>query len=459
MKLKLTWKDNATTETEQRIYVSTNISGVDRVLVKTVASDVEETEFDLPAEFVGKQFYVTVAAYDGKKESTTESFYVAKDGQFIDSDFHSRFVELNKKHAVVKPTVTAVRSLLDGDTDFLTQSAICGELANGKILNYYYSKVWLYDPLTLQREEFTSSVGSGYMQTKGVVDYLGQFWGIFQRSAEPEAVCFDGTTEQIPFKLKPEESGSYVGFNMPDGKVIFLDISYGVVKAVFIDPVAKTYTFHKKEGLSFEGGILGPYGNRVMTSDGVLCIADIYRGSGEGDDLTKLNIHHFDLNSLDDITYSKKEFVGEYNISGTSANFGGGELFGFVGQRYDAVNDILYRGMFVYRSKSGVLDLVNYDDFTPSAPGAMTQHGEWCVPCSGSPTGGCVDLVDPIAKTVRRLQLGGNSPEWSFNVMLRTSKGIFIHNGTVVYRFNFQLNEVDVNDTQLRSDVCQGRGR
>lgn len=463
MKLKVTWKDNANNETEQRVYVASDIAGTDRVLAATVAPDVTEVTISVPGPFINKHFFVTVVALEGEKSSVAQSFYVTKDGLMLDIDYQKRARELNKKYSDVKPAVTAERIERPGPSfNFLSQSAICGELANGMIMNSSGSDLFMYDPETLEQTKFPTAYSNAYMQTKGVVDMNGKYWGVFQRSSTPEIITFDGTTEAIGAVMKAEESGSYVGFNLPEGGLAFVEAAYGKIKCAMVNPLSGQYVYYVKEGLPFEGNILSGMTIRTVTEDGHLLILERYSGSGEGGDLSKLIVHSFNLLAFGDYEYTKYEFVGDYSTSSNYTGFAFGELFGFLGSTYIEATDTVERGMYVFDRLKGTLELIPYEDFASSGPGLLTPHGEWMVVASGSPTGGCVDLVDPIKKTVRREQLGGTKPEFGFNVALRTSKGTFIYNQTtngVVYKINFVYKDVNIDPSKLRSDLCQGRGR
>lgn len=448
MKIKLTWKDNATTETEQRIYVSGDIASASRVLAGTVAADVTEATIDVPAEFVGKQFYVTVVAVEGEKASEAKSFYVTKDGLLHPADFHSRARALTAFHKDVKPVAVAHRFELGEDHDFLSPSAVVGELASGKIMNQYGSNFFLYDPVTLERTTFTTAYSSAYSQAKGVFSPEGKWSGVFQRKAEPEILSFDGVTETILGELPASMSGQYVGFVRPDGDVVHIDMSYGKLKVAHIDKNEQLHLIDR-EMPEITSRPIGVAGNFCVTEKGKLIITEL------DSDVPCIRLYSVDL--MNDYALTVKEIPGMFSVKAPNC-LCHGELFGFLGGAWYEETQTRIDGVMIFDTEAWTFDHIQYDDFAASY-GCLSAHGEWIFALGGA-DGASIIAVDPVAKSLRTEHLGGTGNEWGLNNAFRGSKGVYLTDSfKVAYRVEFKLNDVAIDPSQMRSDICQGRGR
>lgn len=448
MKIKLTWKDNATTETEQRIYVSSDMSAASRVLAGTVAADVTETTIDVPAEFTGKQFYVTVVAVEGEKASEAKSFFVSKDGVVNPADFSSRARILNEFHKTVKPVAVGHRFDLGEDHDFLSPSSVVGELSNGKIMNQYGSKFFLYDPVTLERTTFTTAYASAYSQAKGVFTPAGKWMGVFQRKAEPEILSFDGVTETIVGELPASMSGQYVGMVRPDGEVIHIDMSYGKLKVAHFDKNDQLHLIDR--GMpEITSRPISPTGNFCVTEKGKLIVMDL------DSDVPCIRFYSVDL--MNDYALTVKEIPGMFSTK--TPNFMClGETVGFLGGVWYEETETRIDGVMLFDTEAWTFSHIAYEDFS-SSYGCLAAHGEWIFAIGGV-AGASIIAVDPIAKTLRTEHLGGTANEWGLNNAFRGSKGVYLSDSfKVAYRVEFKLNDVTIDPIKLRSDFCQGRGR
>lgn len=448
MKIKLTWKDNATTETEQRIYVSSDMSAASRVLAGTVAADVTEATIDVPAEFAGKQFYVTVVAVEGEKVSEAKSFFVSKDGVVNPADFSSRARILNEFHKTTKPVATGHRFELGEDRDFLSPSSIVGELANGKIMNHYGSNFFLYDPITLERTTFTTAYASAYSQAKGVFTSDGKWTGLFQRKAEPEILSFDGVTETIIGEIPASMSGQYVGLVRPDGDVIHFDMSYGKLKVVHVDKNDQIHLIDR-DMPEVTSRPISPVGNFCVTEKGKLIIME------QDSDVPCIRFHSVDL--MNDYALTIKEIPGMFSTKSPNC-LCMGETFGFIGGVWYEETQTRIDGVMLIDTDNWTLSHIAYEEFS-SNYGCLAAHGEWIFALGGV-AGASIIAVDPIAKTLRTEHLGGTANEWGLNNAFRGSKGVYLSDSfKVAYRVEFKLNDVTIDPIKLRSDFCQGRGR
>lgn len=457
MKVQLTWKDNSTTETEQRIYVSSDAQGTDRVLIKTVGPNIETAEVEIPSGFRDKRAYLTVTSYNILGESDMHSFFTTVDIQH-DGKYHALTHLLAEKAKTVKPTLKATRRDLGRYDDKLACSyGWEGQLGSGKILSIANGKPYFHDPKTLALSDAPMSTTQIYYQSNGKVAADGRYWffaKVYVDLREVSAlVSSDGETEVVEY-IHPTDlpEGTFV-VNDHLGNVLLIGFTNPKISVTKVDPFTKQAT---TETIEASGKSLAHFGyghNPVVTEEGLL--VNVYTVRVGGRQVTTI----YKLNTVGVPTYEEFE-ITELFAASREAGLVFGDYLAIFGEEW--VEGFQASGCLgMFNVKTNTIERYKLPSVRDMRTYCMTDHGEWLFTLGYGQTGPDIILFDPIAKSHRVLSLGGTAPEGDYKRLFRADgKYLMVADqmvgsdkNTVVFEFEFEFNDLAIDPRATRTSV------
>jgi len=255
MQVNLTWTDNSSGETEQRIYAGDTFGNATQLLA-TVPADAESATVTIPDELVNNPVYLTVTAVNATEETTPASYHVAcpaaGNPDFL--NMTNVIKEFLGDADAERPQLASATlgSLPVADDYVMGQSARVGITKDGKLYNLCYGReLRVFDSTDMSFVEVPAtdaSLRNTASQTAAVQGTDGKCYTKGQRSAQIEVIAFDATGFEVVTKLSEEDSTHFAGMTTVTqdafGHIHFLLQGGNNVYAAIVDPVAKTYTMH-----------------------------------------------------------------------------------------------------------------------------------------------------------------------------------------------------------------------